>query len=65
MSRKVILTEESKAESAGKWVVRASTSGKFLAAGETLAEALKKSSSSKEKKSVSKVIPQIYAGACL
>ena len=65
METKVPPRDEKRESHGDKWVVRASTSGKFLAAADTLKEALEKSSAVKEKKSISKVIPQIYAGACL
>lgn len=54
-----------KPEHAGKWVVMSSATGRFITAGKTLAEARKNAEGHTERKTVFKVMPNIYAGTHL
>lgn len=67
MSQKLVPAIKSpklKREHAGKWVVMSSKSGKIITSANTLIEALKKTDPA-EKKTVFRVVPDIYAGAAL
>ena len=48
---------------ADKWIAVSSITGELLSAGNTLADVLTKSARIKERKTILKIVPALYAGA--